>query len=211
MNHLTNLFKLMELTRSQPQYGYALAGIQQDELSNLAEHHYLVTFTAWQLARQVKNAGAKIDVQKVLEFSLIHDLGELFGGDISMPYAKANPKAREYAKAFEEENQRFLARFFGDESDYFKDLGHEILDAQSDEALISKIADYIEVTHYKQYVKVFSKKFDIDLVEPKLQLVISKMKDKVAKKELSKFIKNWAKDITAKEIPEILYENKDKI
>ena len=40
MKHLTNLFKLMELTRSQPQYGYALAGIQQDELSNLAEHHF---------------------------------------------------------------------------------------------------------------------------------------------------------------------------
>lgn len=201
----------MELTRSQPQYGYALAGIQQDELSNLAEHHYLVTFAAWQLARQVKNAGAKIDVQKVLEFSLIHDLGELFGGDISMPYAKANPKAREYAKAFEEENQKFLSRFFGDEQEYFKELGHEILDAKSDEALISKIADYIEVTHYKQYVKVFSKKFDIDLIEPKLQSVISKMKDPIAKKFLSKFIKNWSEDIVKKEIPEILYEKKDKI
>lgn len=209
MNHLTNLFKLMELTRSQPQYGYALAGIQQDELSNLAEHHYLVTFTAWQLARQVKNAGANIDVQKVLEFSLIHDLGELFGGDIAMPYAKANPKARAHAKAFEEENQRFLARFFGDESEYFKELGHEILDAQSDEALISKIADYVEVTHYKQYVKVFSKKYDIDLVEPKLQSVISKMKDAIAKRELSKFVKNWAEDIVKKEIPEILYEKKE--
>ena len=75
MEHLTNLFKLIELTRSQPQYGYALAGIQQDELSNLAEHHYLVTFVAWQLASQVKRAGANIDIQKVLEFCLIHDLG----------------------------------------------------------------------------------------------------------------------------------------
>ena len=68
MENLTNLFKLMELTRSQPQYGYALSGIQQDELSNLAEHHYLVTFIAWQLAAHVKGAGAKIDIQKVLEF-----------------------------------------------------------------------------------------------------------------------------------------------
>lgn len=210
MNHLTNLFKLIELTRSQPQYGYALTGIQQDELSNLAEHHYLVTFIAWQLARQVKNKGANINITKVLEFSLIHDLGELFGGDISMAYAKANPKAREYAKAFEEENQKFLARFLGNEANYFKELGHEILDAESDEALIAKIADYIEITHYKQYVKVFSKKFDIDLIEPKLQSKISKIKDPIAKKELSKFIKNWAKDIIKKEIPEILYENADK-
>src|SRR3989344_1667843 len=209
MKHLTNLFKLMELTRSQPQYGYALAGIQQDELSNLAEHHYLVTFIAWQLASQVKKAGAKIDVSKVLEFGLVHDLGELFGGDISMPYARVNPKAREYAKAFEEENQKFLSKFFGNQSEHFKELGHEILDAKSDEAIIAKIADYIEVTHYKQYVKAFSK-FDTDLIKPKLASMIEKMADPIAKKELGKFINNWTSDIAKKEIPEILYENAEK-
>lgn len=209
MEHLTNLFKLMELTRSQPQYGYALAGIQQDELSNLAEHHYLVTFMAWQLAAQVNKSGAKIDIQKVLEFGLIHDIGELFGGDISMPYARSNPKAREYAKAFEAENQKFLAKFFGSGSEHFKDLGHEILDAKSDEAIIAKIADYLEVTHYKQYVKNFPK-FDIDLIKPKLASMIAKMADPIAKKELAKFIDKWTSDITKKEIPEILFENAEK-
>lgn len=209
MEHLTNLFKLMELTRSQPQYGYALAGIQQDELSNLAEHHYLVTFTAWQLASHVKKAGAKIDIQKVLEFCLIHDLGELFGGDIAMPYARSNPKAREYAKAFEEENQRFLSKFFGNQKEHFKQLGHEILYAKSDEAIVAKIADYIEVTHYKQYVKVFSK-FDTDLVKPKLEQMIDKMNDSIAKKELKEFINSWIENISKKEIPEILYENAEK-
>src|SRR3989344_6370229 len=206
MKHLTNLFKLMELTRSQPQYGYALAGIQQDELSNLAEHHYLVTFIAWQLASQVKKAGAKINISKVLEFGLVHDLGELLGGDISMSYARANPKARKHAKAFEEENQRFPSKFFGNQSQHFKELGHDILDAKSDEAIIAKMADYIEVTHYKQYVKVFSK-FDTDLIKPKLVSMIEKMTDPVAKKELGKFVNDWTNDITKKEIPEILYEN----
>lgn len=199
----------MELTRSQPQYGYALAGIQQDELSNLAEHHYLVTFTAWQLASHVKKAGAKLNIQKVLEFCLIHDLGELFGGDIAMPYARSNPKAKAHAKAFEEENQRFLSKFFGNQSDYFKELGHEILNAKSDECIIAKIADYIEITHYKQYVKVFSK-FDTNLIKPKLAEMIEKMKDPIAKKELAKFIKSWTANISKKDIPEILYENAEK-
>ncbi len=113
MDHLAKLFKLLEITRSQPQYGYALAGIPKGELSDLAQHHYLVTFIAWQLALSVQSKGAKINVQKVLEYSLIHDLGELFGGDIAMPYAKANPKARILAKAFEAENQKYLANFFG--------------------------------------------------------------------------------------------------
>ena len=148
-------------------------------------------------------------MQKVLEFCLIHDLGELFGGDISMPYAKANPKAREHAKAFEEENQRFLSKFFGDQSEHFKELGHEILDAKSDEAVVAKIADYIEVTHYKQYVKVFSK-FDTDLIKPKLVSVVEKIKDPIAKRELIKFADNWIKDLTKKDIPEILYENAEK-
>ncbi len=209
MEHLTNLFKLMELSRSQPLYGYVLAGIKQDDLSNLAEHHYLVTFIAWQLACQVNKSGAKIDIQKVLEFGLIHDIGELFGGDISMPYARSNPKAKEYAKAFELENQKFLAKFFGSESEHFKNLGYEILDAKSDEAIIAKISDYIEHIHYKQYLKNLLK-FDTDLAKPKMLSMIAKMTDPIAKKELNKFIDNWVDDITKKEITEILFENAEK-
>lgn len=205
MKHLVNLFKLMELTRSQPQYGYALSGIRQNDLSNLAEHHYLVTFIAWQLARQVKNKGADISVEKVLEFSLIHDLGELFGGDISMPYARANPKAKKFAKEFEEENQRFMSRFFGDDSRYFQELGHEILDTQTDEGIISKIADYMEVTYFKQYMDALVA-FDVDLIKPKLQSMVEKIKDPIAKKELLLFVQEWVATLSEKSIPEILYE-----
>lgn len=200
----------MQLTRSQPLYGYVIGGVQKNDLSNLAEHHYLVTFIAWQLARQVKSKGANINVEKVLEFAMVHDIGELFGGDISMPYARANPKAREYAKAFEEENQKFLSKFFGSEEAHFKKLGHEILDAKSDEALIAKIADYLEHIHYKQYIKVISQKTDIDSLRPVLKLKISKIKDPVAKKEIDKFTKDWLKNVSKKEIPEILYNTKGK-
>ncbi len=58
---------------------------------NLAEHHYLVAMIGWQLATLVTKKGANIDADKVLHFCLLHDLGELFGGDIGMYYAKANP------------------------------------------------------------------------------------------------------------------------
>ncbi len=207
MQHLTNLFKIIELTRSQPQYGYALAGIQQDDLSNLAEHHYLVTFIGWQLARNLKARGAAVNVEKVLEFCLIHDLGELFGGDIAMPYARVNPKAREHAKAFETENQKYLSEFFDNEKSYFQNLSNEIMNAQSDECIIAKIADYIEVTHYKFFVKAFSQ-FDLELVETKLQDMISRIKDMIAKQVLSEFVTIWAKEIGTKDIPQILYEER---
>lgn len=210
MKHLTNLFKIIELTRSQPQYGYVPAGVPKDELSNLAEHHYLVTFIAWQLARQVKNKGAKVDIAKVMEFALMHDLGELFGGDISMPYAKINPKAREYAKMFEAENQKFLAKFFGDDEEYFNKLGKEILDAKSDESLIAKFADYIEHAHFKQYIKISAIKIDMSLAVPKMKGIVSKIKDPVAKRELGKFVKFWAKDIGKHHILKILFGMKDR-
>src|SRR3989344_2424446 len=111
MNNLVNLFKLIELTRSQVQYGYVLSGVRKHELSNLAEHHYLVVFMAWQLAKHLNAKGANLDEKKVLEIAIIHDLGELFGGDISRPYAMANPRARKLAKAYEFENIRFLRKY----------------------------------------------------------------------------------------------------
>ncbi len=207
MKHLTKLFTLLEITRSQPQYGYALAGIKKDDLSDLAQHHYLVTFIAWQIARNLKGKGAAINVEKVLEFALIHDLGELFGGDIAMPYARANPKARKLAKAIEAENQKFLASFFGPESKYFNKLAAEILDVTSDEGIIAKVADYVEVTHYKKYIGKFSKG-DVAMAYNALQKKIAKMKDKIAKRELELFIIDWKKQLSAGKNEEFFEQSK---
>lgn len=206
MDKLVDLFQVIELTRSQVQYRYILGGVKRGELSNLAEHHYLVTFIAWQLALFVNAKGAKIDVLKVLEFSLIHDLGELLGGDISMPYAAANPKAREFAKAFEAENQKYLSKIFGSEQKHYQQLSDEIMDAKTDESIISKLADYIEITHYKKYVENFSSA-DTEMILPKLLSKIQKMNDTVAKAELEKFVIEWVKDLPRKGLDESLYEN----
>ena len=164
-------------------------------MGNLAEHHYMVSMIAWQLASSVNSVGAKLDIAKVFEFASIHDIGELFGGDISMPYAKANPKAREYAKQFEAENHSYISKFFGGQSEHFKELSSEILDAESDEARIVKMADYIEVTHYKYFIGRFVQS-DIDLVAQKIDKMISGMKDVIAKKELGTFVQEWKKEMS---------------
>ena len=203
MKNLINLFKLIELTRSQVQYGYLLSGVRRDDLSNLAEHHYLVTFMAWQLAVNLKEAGAKVDVQKVLEFCLVHDLGELMGGDISGPYAGINKRARRFAKAFEEENQKYLSQFFGTNAKQFKKAGKEILDAKSDEALIAKLADYLECSAFMAYVGVMTKtakKFNFE----KTSNYARKLKDKTAKKILQEFLVEWFKQINRTDYQEIL-------
>jgi 5'-deoxynucleotidase YfbR-like HD superfamily hydrolase len=194
MKSLPNLIKIMELMRAQTQYGYLLSGIPRQQLSGLTEHHYLVSFIGWQIAVNLKNAGANIDVLKVVEFCLIHDIGELMGGDISAPYAAINPKAREYAKAFEEENQKFVINLFGQDSERVKAMAKEILNAQSDEALIAKVADYIECTNFKVYIGHY-KPSDKEFNQKKITEFIDRMKDKVAKELISKFFSDWLESI----------------
>lgn len=152
MKSLTDLFKLVQITRDQPQYGYNLAGIHKHELSDLAQHHYLVTFITWQLGRLAERAGGKIYTARAMEISMIHDLGELFGSDISHYYAKANPEARALAKNFEHANNEFLSNFFDEEKDYYMKLVREMEQVKSDESKLAKIADYVEVLHYKQHL-----------------------------------------------------------
>ncbi len=207
MQHLTKLFRLLEITRAHPQYGYTLAEIPKSELSDLAQHHYLVAFIAWQLVRLIKRTGGQIDGEKVLEFALIHDLGELFGGDISMPYAKANPVAREAAKAFERENQKYMAKFFGDDATHFDALSEEILNAKSDEALVAKIADYVECTHYKLYVHRFSPN-DVIMVQKKMEEMITKLEDETARTVLVEFVTRWADDLKQGKVQDIFEDAK---
>ncbi len=193
MEHLTNLFHILEITRKQPQYGYAVNGGDMP-LGNLAEHQYLVAMLGWQIAASLNAKGAKIDTKKVLELALIHDLGELFGGDISLRYRKVNREAHKYAKKFEEENRLYLSSLFGTQQAYFLNLFKEEQAFESDESRIAKIADYMEAVHYKIYVNKFMKS-DVPLVAVTFVEMIHGMKDKVAKKFLFSFIKSWKKEM----------------
>lgn len=202
MKNLTNLFKIIELTRSQVQYGYVLSGVRKHELSNLAEHHYLVAFMGWQMAKSLEKAGAKINPAKVLELCMIHDLGELFGGDISRPYAMANPKARKLAKAFEAENQNYIRKYLATVD---QEIWDEVMEPVTDEGIIYKIADVMECGHFLKYMGHY-KPLDTKILKDKLPKLANTLKDKVAKKEMSKFVASWLKEIQAKNATEVLFQ-----
>ena len=188
MDKVIDLINLLQISRIQPQYGYAVAG-GNERIGDLAQHHYLVAMLGWQLSEVANTKGADLDTTKVLKFCLIHDIGELFGGDIGMYYAKANPAARNFAKQFEEENQKFLGTYFSNNEEYTK-LTNEIMDSASDEAHIAKIADYLEVTHYKLFNGQLKKK-DVELIAPKLAEKAEKLADQVARDELLVFVESW--------------------
>lgn len=202
MNHsFAQLIRLLEITRSMPQTGYALSEMRKEELSDLAQHHYLVTAIAWQLARAALRAGGKLDLSRVLEYALVHDLGEVFGGDISLPYAKANPVAREAAKEFEARNQEYFSTWFGEDEKYIRGLFREVMEATTDEALVTKIADYIEVTHYKLYVRRLTKK-DIEMAREIIGEKMSKLGDVRTRETLASLTDEWLDQLDT-ESPEL--------
>ncbi len=145
----SDLLSLLQLTRAQVQYGYVFSGVPRDRLSDLAQHHYLVTFIAWHLARLCNQNGANLNLLKVVEICLVHDLGELLGGDINWFYARENSSARKHAKAFEAENARYLSQFFQRDQKYFLSL---LQKDESDEYRLAKLADYMECLQFKNYI-----------------------------------------------------------
>jgi 5'-deoxynucleotidase YfbR-like HD superfamily hydrolase len=189
MRHLTELFNILEISRNQPQYGYALWGGNM-RLGNIAEHQYMVTLIAWQLATSINAKGGKLDIQKVLEIALIHDLGELFGGDIGLIYGTHNPKAKKLAKEFEAENLNFIAKLFGSDAQRVEAIGHETEKLETDESLIVKTADLLEHCHYKFFMDVFVKA-DIDIITDRLKNMGQKLSDIRAKAFMTQFSKEW--------------------
>jgi 5'-deoxynucleotidase YfbR-like HD superfamily hydrolase len=202
MKNLIDLFKLAEVTRDQPQYGYNLAGIQRNELSDLAQHQYLVTFIAWQLALSIQQAGAELNVQRVMEISMIHDFGELFGSDISFYYAKANPTARKLAKEFEHENNNFLSRFFSEPGAY-QELIAEMEAQATNESIVAKIADYTEVLLNKQRMGKLLPQ-DIESNGSVLKSIANKSDNPLIKNLLMEFINSWHDNLPGKSVLEII-------
>ena len=112
------------------------------------------------------------------------------GGDIAMPYANANPNARNLAKQFERENQRYIERFLS-EIDQIKLLFRDTLDVLSIEAIVAKVADYIEVTEFKYYIGRLTE-CDVEMVMNKMQKMIGSVTSRTIKKCLTDLIEEWS-------------------
>jgi 5'-deoxynucleotidase YfbR-like HD superfamily hydrolase len=87
-----NKFKLIKRT-------VLVAGEKPRRAENDAEHSYELTITAWYLIDSLK---LKLDLNKVLKYCLVHDLVEVYAGDID-PFMYPNTEITKL-KAENEEN-----------------------------------------------------------------------------------------------------------
>lgn len=152
IKQLPKFITLLELTREQPQYGYFLAGIAKHETSNLAEHQYLVAMIGWMLCEYINMEEQLVDSAQVIKMCLIHDLGELFGGDIAAPLSRKRPDMKKIAKAFEAENLSIITSYLKPEvGDKIQNLMKEEQSKATNESLVCKVADLIETSFFLEH------------------------------------------------------------
>ena len=80
LNFLIEIGKLKRIKRK----GWLLRGVKNPE--TIAEHTFRMTLMVWLLCHR-----KKLNINKILKMSLIHDLCEVFAGDAT-PYDKILPK-----------------------------------------------------------------------------------------------------------------------
>lgn len=148
MKRLSRFISILELTREQPQFGYFLAGIHKEQTSNLAEHHYLVTMLGWMLCEYLNEEESLVDTNEVMRICLVHDLGEIFGGDMAAPLSRKRPDLKVHAQSLERGNMDILLSFLKPSIAQKVNMIWEKEEAKNtNEAWVAKIADLVE-THF---------------------------------------------------------------
>lgn len=145
MQNLVKFLSILQLTREQPLYGYFPTGIKAHETSNIAEHCYLAGMVAWALCDYINQNEKLVAGDRVIKMCLVHDLGELFGGDVSGPLSRKRPDIKALAKQIELANLQILTSFVPDHHGAdVRALHQEFEAAQTTEAQIAHIADKVE-------------------------------------------------------------------
>jgi 5'-deoxynucleotidase YfbR-like HD superfamily hydrolase len=152
MRNLIKLLSVLQLTKDQPLTGYISSGIKLHEAPTLAEHHYTTVLAGYFLTQKIKQGGGKIDERKVILMTMVHDLPELFGGDISAPLNRKYPDLREYKNKIGERAIEMLGSYMDPATqDEFKSLQHELDKGETDEAIVAKILDQMDHQLFLEY------------------------------------------------------------
>jgi len=88
MSSIPYVKRLLNIVRS----GWLLRGVPSSIAETVAEHTFLTAYICIELSRNIKD----VDVGKVVLYSLVHDIGEAFIGDIVKPVSMRLGELKEY-------------------------------------------------------------------------------------------------------------------
>lgn len=199
MTELVKLMSLLQITKQQPLTGYISAGIKLSEIPTLAEHQYAAALSAFFLGNQITHLGGKIDTSKIVSMLLIHDLGELFGGDISGPLHRVYPQLREFKDKIGDCAVDLLGKFLDSRArEEFIQLYNEFEHGDSDEKWVGKILDqmdhqfFLEHSHYGQRQITEKLTYRKKFVTDHIYKLTDRIKDPVTKVYMTQFLAAYA-------------------
>lgn len=80
---VVDLVQLFDKLAALPRTGWLLRGVVDPE--SIAEHSFGVAVVASYLVDDLRAKGETVDGERVLRMALVHDLAEVFTGDVPMP------------------------------------------------------------------------------------------------------------------------------
>ena len=195
MRNLIKLLSILQLTKEQPLTGYISSGIKLHETPTLAEHHYTTTLTAYFIARKIKEGGGTINERKLILMTMVHDLPELFGGDVSGPLNRKYPDLKEHKDKIGERAIEMLGSLMDAPTKReFKALQDELNRGDTDESVVAKIMDqmdhqlFLEHHNYKLKYNPGYQDYSPPFVRDYVFRLTEKIKDPKTKSVLDDFL-----------------------
>lgn len=198
MKKLLQLLSILQLSKEMPLTGFLAAGIKLNDTETLAEHHYGCTLIAYFLLAKIKQAGGTINERQVILMLLIHDLGELFGGDVAGPLSRKYPDLREHKDQIGLRATDMLSEYMDNNTaKEIKALFNEFEFGDSDERWVGKIIDqmdhqlYIEKTADHLIYNAHKHGYRRNFIANHIYKLPEKIKDEKTKKVMVDFLKEF--------------------
>jgi len=100
MNNFIDFFIEIGKLKKQKRSGWVLREVKNPE--TIAEHSFRVAIMGWLLAEKKE----KLNIERIIKMALIHDICELYAGDIT-PYDSILPKNKKDLRKLMRTNPRF--------------------------------------------------------------------------------------------------------
>ena len=153
-NEILDVFFEIQSLKNLFRQGWLKNGVKKKFCESVADHSFSTTMLAWLIADEYL---PELDLVKILKYSLIHEIGEIYAGDIT---PKDNISDTEkYELEIAAVKTVFGKLKHGDE--YIK-LWEEFENAENKEAKFVKQIDKLEMALQAHF---YEKKLDIDLNE----------------------------------------------
>ena len=129
------------ILKSLPRTGWLIHGIKNGE--SIADHCYRMTLLSMVLADTLVAKGMKLDTEKVMRLSLLHEIAEARIGDI--PFTTLTYIPEEVKETGERKAVTSMLEKFGSIGKWYQELWEEFEQNETIEAKLVRAADKLEL------------------------------------------------------------------